>query len=273
LTPAKHNDMPKMLDKKALKTSPSAAPSDYERMYSGLFRAISEQKLHPGIKLAEEQLCEAFNVSRGVTRQVLQALARNKVVTLEPNRGAFVAKPSPTEAREVFETRKLVEVALAAQVVARIDAAGIARLREHVQKETYAESNNDRSEELRTSHDFHVLLAELFGNSVVYEMIRDLMARSALITAIYERPHADVCSHSCHGDLVDLLEKDKDGFAPAMLKHLEEIEAQLILVEPKRLDVDLKTLFSVAGKHEAKQGDGERHAADKPVDGKVKKPL
>jgi DNA-binding GntR family transcriptional regulator len=248
LTSAKHNDMPNKQDDKAFKPSPSASVSDYERMYSGLFRAISEQKLHPGIKLAEEQLCVAFNVSRGVTRQVLQALARNKVVTLQPNRGAFVAKPSPIEAREVFEARKLVEVALAAQVVARIDAAGIARLREHVQKETHAEINSDRSEELRTSHDFHVLLAELFGNSVVHEMIRDLMARSALITAIYERPHTDVCSHSCHGALVDLLENDKQSFAPAMLKHLEEIEAQLILIEPKLLNVDLKSLFDSSRK-------------------------
>jgi DNA-binding GntR family transcriptional regulator len=226
------------------KTVTSADNSAAERMYQEIFRAISEQRLQPGTKLAEEQLAEAFNASRGTTRLVLQALSRDKVVTLEPNRGAFVAKPSPAEARDVFDARKVVEVALAAQVVQRIDDAGIARLRAHIDKETDAEEGDDRSAELRTSHDFHVLLAELYGNSVLHEVIRDLMARSALITAIYERPQSEVCSHSCHGELVDLLEHDKTQFAPAMLKHLEELEAQLLLVEPKHEQVDLKSLFA-----------------------------
>ncbi|MGE8154123.1 GntR family transcriptional regulator [Pseudomonas vancouverensis] len=230
------------------KRSALADTSIAERMYQDIFQAISGQRLQAGTKLAEEQLAEAFGASRGTTRLVLQALSRDKVVTLEPNRGAFVAKPSPAEAREVFDARKVVEVALAAQVVKCIDDAGIARLREHIEKETRAEDGDDRSEELRTSHDFHVLLAELYGNSVLHELIRDLMARSALITAIYERPHSEVCSHSCHGDLVDLLETDKDRFAPAMLKHLEELEAQLVLVEPKPAAVDLKSLFAPAAR-------------------------
>lgn len=219
-----------------------------DRMYREIFRAISEQRLQPGTKLTEEQLAEAFGASRGTTRLVLQALSRDKVVTLEPHRGAFVAKPSVTEAREVFDARKVIEVALAAQVVKCIDAAGIERLREHVRKETDAEDGDDRSEELRTSHDFHVLLAELYGNSVLHEMLRDLMARSALITAIYERPHSEVCSHSCHGDLIDLLEHDKAQFASAMLQHLEDLESQLLLVEPKAEQVDLKTLFGTSSK-------------------------
>ncbi|MGF6396177.1 GntR family transcriptional regulator [Pseudomonas plecoglossicida] len=236
------------MNKRASSTGSRAAAladtSVTERMYQAIFQAISCQRLQAGTKLAEEQLAEAFGVSRGTTRLVLQALSRDKVVTLEPNRGAFVAKPSPAEAREVFDARKVVEVALAAQVVRCIDAAGIARLREHIRKETHAEDGDDRSEELRTSHDFHVLLAELYGNAVLHELIRDLMARSALITAIYERTHSEVCSHTCHADLVDLLETDKAQFASAMLRHLEELEAQLVLVEPTTAPVDLKHLFA-----------------------------
>ncbi|MBB2494704.1 GntR family transcriptional regulator [Aquipseudomonas ullengensis] len=226
------------------KTAAKTVNPDSERMYQDIYRAISEQRLLPGTKLSEEQLAEAFGASRGSTRLALQALARDKVVTLEPNRGAFVAKPSPREARDVFEARKIIEVALAAEVVQRIDAAGISLLREHVKKETHAEEGDDRTAELRTSHDFHVLLAELYGNPILHELLRDLMARSALVTAIYERPHSEVCSHSCHADLVDLLEGDKTRFAQAMLRHIEELEAQLLLIEPKPEQVDLKDLFA-----------------------------
>lgn len=237
-SPARRPRSPARADKASKVESPTG-----EGMYLKIFNAISEQRLQPGTKLTEEALAEAFGASRGATRLVLQALARDKVVTLEPNRGAFVAKPSPAEAREVFDTRKVVEVALAARVVECIDAAGIARLREHIEKETLAEQTADRSAELRTSHDFHVLLAQLYGNSVLHELVRDLMARSALITAIYERPHSESCSHSCHGELVDLLEGDKAQFAQAMLAHLEDLESQLVLVEPKAAAMDIKTLF------------------------------
>ncbi|HSC85312.1 MAG TPA: GntR family transcriptional regulator [Pseudomonas sp.] len=239
-SPARRSRCPtRPLDKASKVENPAG-----ERMYQEIFNAISEQRLQPGTKLTEEALAEAFGTSRGATRLVLQALARDKVVTLEPNRGAFVAKPSPAEAREVFDARKVVEVALAARVVECIDSAGIARLREHIEKETLAEQAADRSAELRTSHDFHVLLAQLYGNSVLHELVRDLMARSALITAIYERPHSEACSHSCHGELVDLLEGDKTKFAQAMLAHLEDLESQLVLIEPKAAQVDLKTLFA-----------------------------
>ena len=238
-SPARRPRHPTQADNTSKIKSPAG-----ERMYLEIFNAISEQRLQPGTKLTEEALAEAFGTSRGATRLVLQALARDKVVTLEPNRGAFVAKPSPAEAREVFDARKVVEVALAARVVECIDAAGIARLREHIEKETLAEQAADRSSELRTSHDFHVLLAQLYGNSVLHELVRDLMARSALITAIYEHPHSEACSHSCHGELVDLLEGDKAQFAQAMLAHLEDLESQLVLIEPKTTQVDIKTLFA-----------------------------
>jgi DNA-binding GntR family transcriptional regulator len=44
-------------------------------------------------------------------------------VRLEPNRGAFVAQPSQTEAREIFEMRILVEPRAAALAAARATPA------------------------------------------------------------------------------------------------------------------------------------------------------
>ncbi len=56
----------------------------------------------PGSRLVEDQLAEVFGVSRMRVRSVLQALARDKVVTLHKNRGACVAEPTVKEAKEVF---------------------------------------------------------------------------------------------------------------------------------------------------------------------------
>jgi DNA-binding GntR family transcriptional regulator len=228
--------------------APSAGPDSPETaIYASIHRAIAERRLLPGARLVEDQLAEVFGVSRMRIRSVLQALARDKVVTLNRNRGACVAKPSVREAKEVFAARRLVEVALAREVVRSIDAKGLKRFRAHIRKEIQAEKSRDRSLELTVSHDFHTLLAEIVGNAVIVEFLRELMARSALITAIYERPDVKVCSHLAHTRLIELIEqRDEQGLADAMLGHLVEIESYLALYEKEETQVDLKSVFAQA---------------------------
>lgn len=58
-----------------------------------LTRAIVEHRLQPGTKLAEQKLADHFGVSRTLVRQALFQLSQNRLVRLEPARGAFVAAP------------------------------------------------------------------------------------------------------------------------------------------------------------------------------------
>lgn len=214
-------------------------------IYNKIHRAIAERRLVPGSRLVEDQLADVFGVSRMRIRSVLQALARDKVVTLNKNRGACVAQPTVKEAKEVFAARRLVEVALAREVVRSIDDKGIKRLKSHIKKEVQAEKSRDRAMELRTSHEFHTLLAEIVGNTVVIGFLEELMARSALITAIFERPDVNVCSHFSHSHLIELIaNRDEHGFADAMLGHLNEIESYLALYEKEEAPADLKSIFS-----------------------------
>src|SRR5260370_9530514 len=71
--------------------------------------AILEHRLAPGAKLTEAQLCEVFDVKRGPIRQALAQLATDRLVDLEPNRGAFVASPSLQEGHGAFAMRRLIE--------------------------------------------------------------------------------------------------------------------------------------------------------------------
>ena len=74
-----------------------------------LTRAIVEHRLQPGTKLAEQKLADHFGVSRTLVRQALFQLSQNRLVRLEPARGAFVAAPSADEARQVFAVRRMLE--------------------------------------------------------------------------------------------------------------------------------------------------------------------
>ncbi|MBJ3778020.1 GntR family transcriptional regulator [Acuticoccus sp. 2012] len=213
-------------------------------MREEIHHAIADGRLPPGTRLPEEHVAEVFGVSRARARVALQELAHDKVVVLEPNRGAFVAKPSPEEARQIFAARRLIEVALAPAVVDSLDEAALAHLRAHVTLERETELAPNRYRGLKTSHDFHMQVARLAGNSVVEGFLAELLVRSALVTAIYERPGVEHCSHAIHAHLVDILERrDADAFGAALAEHLDEIETHLDLVEPVEREVDLKTLF------------------------------
>lgn len=221
------------------------AESPETAIYNKIHKAIAERRLLPGSRLVEDQLAEVFGVSRMRIRWVLQSLARDKVVTLHRNRGACVAEPTVKEAKEVFAARRLIEGALARDVVRAVDDKALKKLRAHIKKEITAEKSHDRAMELRTSHEFHTLLAEIVGNGVITDFLRELMARSALITAIFERPDVSVCSHFTHGRLIELIEKrDEQGLVDAMLGHLNEIESFLTLYEKDEQPVDIKTIFS-----------------------------
>ena len=78
--------------------------------------AILEHRLAPGAKLTEAQLCDVFGVKRGPIRQALALLATDRLVDLEPNRGAFVASPSLQQVHEVFEMRRIIELAVVERV-------------------------------------------------------------------------------------------------------------------------------------------------------------
>jgi DNA-binding GntR family transcriptional regulator len=223
----------------------SSGQSPETEIYSKIHAAIAEHRLLPGARLVEDELGEVFGVSRMRIRSVLHSLARDKVVTLQRNRGAVVAYPTVREAKEVFAARRLIEVALARDVVRAADDEALRRLKDHIKKERQGERSQDRAFELKASHEFHTLLAEIVGNRVIVGFLRELMARSSLITAIYERPDVSSCSHLAHANLIKLIERrDADGLAAAMLKHLDEIEGDLVLFERGEPASDLKTVFA-----------------------------
>ena len=102
---------------------PSASAWTEEGIYQRMVQTIRNQQLHPGTKLGEDRLASAFGVSRTRIRPVLARLASEQVVTLTPNRGATVARPTEQEAREVFEVRRLIEPTLVAAFMARASSA------------------------------------------------------------------------------------------------------------------------------------------------------
>jgi DNA-binding GntR family transcriptional regulator len=106
-------------------------------------------RLLPGTKLSEERVAELFAVSRTQVRGALQRLAVEQLVTLIPNRGAFVTMPSVDEARDVLGVRRTLEPAVVARLIERIEAGkaptAVKQLRALVKREQQAHARDDRA--------------------------------------------------------------------------------------------------------------------------------
>ena len=164
-----------------------SAADQTHRLQETLYDAIVEQRLPPGTKLSEAEVGAAFHVSRTITRRALHSLAHAGIVTIERHRGAFVARPDPEEARQVFAARRTVEPELARGAARHCTKADLARLRKHIDAESAALKRGDRRTAIRLSGDFHVRIAEASRNEVLARFLRDLTARTSLIVALYGR--------------------------------------------------------------------------------------
>lgn len=213
-------------------------------IYNRIWSSIAERKLRPGTRLKEEQLAEIFEVSRARVRQALSALERDGLVTLVPNRGAFVSEPGIEEARDVFFARRTIENRLVERLCANPRPEALARLEAHLSQEREAQARGDRSAAIRLSGGFHLLIAELAGSRYLWEVLRDLISRTSLITAMYQpRNHVD-CGPDEHAQIVALIARgDAGGAKRAMDHHLEHIEEELDLSEDASRPSDLKDIL------------------------------
>ncbi|MFN9727555.1 GntR family transcriptional regulator [Acidovorax sp.] len=203
-------------------------PSSTSAIVEALTRAIVEHRLQPGTKLAEQKLADHFGVSRTLVRQALFQMAQNRLVTLEPARGAFVSTPSVEEARQVFAVRRMLETEMTRGFVRTCTPARLKALRAHVAREKAAVGSDDPNSRAELLGDFHVRMAELMGNEVLAQMLGDLISRCALITLMYQSASAATHSHQEHADIVAALAaRDEDRAVLLMQAHLEHVEASL----------------------------------------------
>jgi DNA-binding GntR family transcriptional regulator len=231
-------------EKKAQRPRPRKQMPSPDEIYERMVSAIFEHRLAPGTKLVEDRLALIFGVSRSRIRPALARLAHEKLVRLEPNRGAFVAAPTPEEAREIFEARRLIEPGVMRRLVETVDARGVDRLRTLVREEAEARAKNDRRAIIRMSGDFHIAVAEMAGNAFLARTMRELATLTCLIIFLYDAPHIPSCHGDEHQEIVDAIAaRDGKRATSLMLRHLEHVEGSLELRGDKPMGLELEQIF------------------------------
>jgi DNA-binding GntR family transcriptional regulator len=193
-----------------------------------LTKAIVEHRLQPGSKLAEQKLADHFGVSRTLVRQALFQLSQNRLITMEPARGAFVAAPSVDEARQVFAVRRMLEAEMTRAFMREATPAKLQALRDHLAEEHGAVIREDVPGRTELLRDFHVRIAELMGNEVLAQLLGELISRCALITLMYQTHSAAEHSSEEHAAIVSAWAAGDEALAVQLMNdHLAHVEASL----------------------------------------------
>jgi DNA-binding GntR family transcriptional regulator len=219
--------------------------SRWTAVYRGVKDAIIGRRLLPGTKLPEDELAAIYAVSRTVVRAALQALAHDRLIRLELNRGAFVAHPSKKEARDVFEARALIESEVASIAALKATPQDIALLRRHLESEHEALHAGRDSEAIILSARFHLAVAEIADQSALTNIVRDLVSHSSLIITLYWARRDTTCQTHAHHDLVDAIEAHRPADAARLMRsHLVDLMSGLDLTRCDKRPNNLSDILS-----------------------------
>ncbi|MGB9097696.1 GntR family transcriptional regulator [Erwinia sp.] len=220
---------------------------EVQRIVEALSVAIAQHRLKPGTRLVEAQIVDVLEANRNHVQSALQRMALQHIVTIEPNRGAMVAQPEAREAREIFTARRAIESAIIACITPENMTAHLPEFEAQQLAEKSATKLDDRREIVRELSQFHLLLGKVSGNQVLSEILANLMVRSSLIVALYQRNDIPSCQCDEHGAIIVALKEGNLARAQAiMIDHLNELEQQLDLNDSSPDSLSLRQALTVS---------------------------
>lgn len=214
-----------------MKADPAASDSSKggrtllkDKAYVTLKKQILEDRYPPGSSLAERRLAEELGMSKTPVKAALERLELEGYITIAPQQFVRVRELEMSDIAEQYEIRTALETYIVRRLAGRLSDDHKQRLRDNLarQHELLAEQS-EISDRVSADAEFHMLLAEAFGNHTIFRTMSDLQDRIyRVITRVFrktpERYAASVQEHQLIADA--LLAGDSDRAAQLVAEHL-----------------------------------------------------
>ncbi|WP_192798404.1 GntR family transcriptional regulator [Brucella intermedia] len=216
-------------------------------MYNRLWRSIIDGRLRPGVKLREDIIGETFGISRTLVRKVLVIMEQEGIVDLPVNHGAYVAHPTPEDARDALEAARLISTNAVAKLAARgkaIKRQHLMRIEQHIRAQEAIEKTGYFSLIRIYSGEFHVLLVHIDGNRILAGQYENLITRITLAATLYQREGLTLPTPAdFQKRLVErILAEDADD-AVSIVNDLYQSFERSFDFEPRNGEPDLRTIL------------------------------
>lgn len=164
---------------RALLRGPSshASPPVAEQVAARLAGLIVLDRLRPGERLLENDLCRALGISRSPVREALRILERDRLVELQARRGATVTAPNARELHDIFTVRTLLFTMLLTNIMQARPQALQDLLGQHLSRLAGAALDSPEAYALQ-SFLVNLSLADLGDNRLVVDQLKALSLRT-----------------------------------------------------------------------------------------------
>jgi len=148
-----------------------------DKVFDAVRTAIMEGLIAPDTRLTERELCEAFDISRTVVREVVRRLEAEKLVSVVPHSGLRVARVTRKHVHEIYEIRTELEAITVRSFLACATDEHIAEAQEFARKMLEAGAKGDKVGMAETMSKFLRFMTDVADNQIAAEMLDQLRSR------------------------------------------------------------------------------------------------
>jgi DNA-binding GntR family transcriptional regulator len=174
-------------------------------------------ELQPGDRIVEDQIRRRYGISRAPLREALRLLAQQGLVEHLPRRGMRVSTWSPTDIRQLFDIRHVLErhAVLSALPLSQDEGDPLAPVRARLADMRAAEERGDRLGKDDAHRAFHAAVVGLAGNRQLELALDPILLKLQLPMAVNLRREAELHSPGQgldrHAAILGALESDDAG--------------------------------------------------------------
>lgn len=143
------------------------------RVYNHIRDGILAGTFAKGDELKEKNIGDELGVSRTPVREALRQLELEGLVSIIPNKGAFVEGVSTDDIRDIYEIRALLEGLCARWAATRISDEMMAAMEENIYLTEFHEKKGNAKQLLELDNRFHELLYEAGGSKELMRVLKD----------------------------------------------------------------------------------------------------
>jgi DNA-binding GntR family transcriptional regulator len=197
--------------------------SKKELAYQAIKQEIISNKLKPGTKLVERQLCESLNISRTPIREALQQLVADGLASTVTGEGVVVSEITYEDVRETFDVREVLE-GLAAREFALY--AGNEAVEKLMQLLTRFEEGSEQEGDAFVQYNriFHQMIIDGTHNIKLRLMMNSINDQIDRITYLVGQDQEQAkAAHLQHRNLLNFLkQKDPQKAEIVMREHISD---------------------------------------------------
>jgi len=142
-------------------------------VFNTLRQAILKGELAPGERLMEIQLAEKLGVSRTPIREAIRKLELEGLVSIIPNKGAYVTGITRKDVEDIYAIRSLLEGLCARWATAYITEKQLDALEENIYLSEFHASKGHAQKLTELDDQFHDILYEACSSKMLEHQLRD----------------------------------------------------------------------------------------------------